>query len=416
MKPPVEAPTSRQSLPRGSRGSSSSACASFSPPRETNRGGRSTSSDDRLVELRARLVVARDEPGDDERLRLAAGLREATLHEEDIEPLLHSRGRLAGCGRSESCLGITSWCSRAPRSREPDRRDAIRRGRVPPLLGGALAERARPARHVAPSTSRAARARARVRARPAVVRRCPGAADVTATDWARDAIDLVALNAAANGLAVTAAVLDWRDRRTRRRFTSISFLLPMSSTRSGTPSRCSACSTALSRPAARRSSPTRAGGTRQRSSTGREPRVVAASTRRSTSFPPGRSFDSRARPEQTRRAAGPPRYAVRMTRPSTIIRSTEVSAGIAREQHSRAPPLRVQAREPPRPRAGRRIRRRRGRRRRPGTASRAPRRTHAMAPARTRAPRRPESEADGRREEASRLESVELGEICVLHR
>ena len=60
---------------------------------------------DRFVELRARLVVARDEPGDDERLRLAAGLREATLHEEDIEPLLHSRGRLAGCGRSESSLG-----------------------------------------------------------------------------------------------------------------------------------------------------------------------------------------------------------------------------------------------------------------------------------------------------------------------
>ena len=57
---------------------------------------------DRLVELRARLVVARNEPGDDECLRLAAGLREAALHEQDIEPLLHSRGRLAGCGRSES--------------------------------------------------------------------------------------------------------------------------------------------------------------------------------------------------------------------------------------------------------------------------------------------------------------------------
>jgi len=36
-----------------------------------------------------------------------------------------------------------------------------------------------------------------------------GSADVTATDWARDAVDLVATNAAANGLEVTAAELDW---------------------------------------------------------------------------------------------------------------------------------------------------------------------------------------------------------------
>ena len=39
MKPPVEAPTSRQSRPAGSTPSASSACASFSPPRETKRGG-----------------------------------------------------------------------------------------------------------------------------------------------------------------------------------------------------------------------------------------------------------------------------------------------------------------------------------------------------------------------------------------
>ncbi len=35
------------------------------------------------------------------------------------------------------------------------------------------------------------------------------AASVTATDWALDAVDLVAVNAAANGLDVTAVVLDW---------------------------------------------------------------------------------------------------------------------------------------------------------------------------------------------------------------
>ncbi len=52
--------------------------------------------DDRLVELRPRLVVAGHEPGDHEGLRLAAGLRKATLHEEDIEPLLHRRRVEAG--------------------------------------------------------------------------------------------------------------------------------------------------------------------------------------------------------------------------------------------------------------------------------------------------------------------------------
>lgn len=37
-----------------------------------------------------------------------------------------------------------------------------------------------------------------------------GSTDVTATDWAHDAVDLVAANAAANGLDVSATVLDWR--------------------------------------------------------------------------------------------------------------------------------------------------------------------------------------------------------------
>src|SRR5581483_2660096 len=44
VNPPVEAPTSRQSSPAGSTSSASSACASFSAPRETNRAGRSTAS------------------------------------------------------------------------------------------------------------------------------------------------------------------------------------------------------------------------------------------------------------------------------------------------------------------------------------------------------------------------------------
>ena len=44
---------------------------------------------DRFVELRSRLVVARHEPRDHARLRLAARLREPALHEQNVEPLLH---------------------------------------------------------------------------------------------------------------------------------------------------------------------------------------------------------------------------------------------------------------------------------------------------------------------------------------
>ena len=60
VKPPVDAPTSRQSSPAGSTPNASSACASFSPPRETNRGARSTLELGRLVDLLARLRSGRE--------------------------------------------------------------------------------------------------------------------------------------------------------------------------------------------------------------------------------------------------------------------------------------------------------------------------------------------------------------------
>ena len=102
MNPPVDAPTSRQSLPAGSSGRQLKgvrellAAAGDEPRRALDL------ELDRLVELRAGFVVARDEAGDHERLRLAACLREAALHEQDIEPLLHRGGRLAGCEKSAS--------------------------------------------------------------------------------------------------------------------------------------------------------------------------------------------------------------------------------------------------------------------------------------------------------------------------
>ena len=46
-----------------------------------------------LGDLLARLVVAGDEPGEHERLRLRARLREPALDEEHVEALLHAGGR-----------------------------------------------------------------------------------------------------------------------------------------------------------------------------------------------------------------------------------------------------------------------------------------------------------------------------------
>ena len=84
----VEAPRSRQSLPLGSTPSASRACASFSPPRETNRGGRSTSSATSSRDLLPGLFEPGHEPGENERLRLRAALGEPALHEHDVEALL----------------------------------------------------------------------------------------------------------------------------------------------------------------------------------------------------------------------------------------------------------------------------------------------------------------------------------------
>ena len=88
MKPPVEAPTSRQSRPLGSTPVASSALASFSPPRETYRAALRDRELDVLVQLLAGLRVPRHEPGEDERLRLGAALRQPTLDEQDVQALL----------------------------------------------------------------------------------------------------------------------------------------------------------------------------------------------------------------------------------------------------------------------------------------------------------------------------------------
>ena len=92
----------RAVAPRRIDPNASSAFASFSPPRETNGGGRSTVELDVLVHLLARLLVAGNEPGEHERLRLARALREPALDEERVEPLLHGVSRTADTGMNRS--------------------------------------------------------------------------------------------------------------------------------------------------------------------------------------------------------------------------------------------------------------------------------------------------------------------------
>ena len=98
MKPPVEAPTSRQSSPATSTPSASSAFASFSPPRETKRGPARDVELGGLVHLLARLRMAGNAAREHEGLRLGAGCGQPTLDQEDIQPLLHVR-QAYGLGR-----------------------------------------------------------------------------------------------------------------------------------------------------------------------------------------------------------------------------------------------------------------------------------------------------------------------------
>ena len=123
MNPPVDAPTSRQSSPAGSTPNASSACASFSPPRETYRGPALDVELGGLVHLLARLRVAGHAAGEDQRLRLRAALREPPLDEQDVQPLLHRASRRFGRrGRRRSSastdvsasISASGACARSP--------------------------------------------------------------------------------------------------------------------------------------------------------------------------------------------------------------------------------------------------------------------------------------------------------------
>lgn len=90
MKPPVEAPMSRQTFPFTSMPKRSSAPSSFKPPRLTNFGGVRTLKlcvvGDEEAGLGGRMTIDADLSGDDESLRLLARGAERFLHERLIEP------------------------------------------------------------------------------------------------------------------------------------------------------------------------------------------------------------------------------------------------------------------------------------------------------------------------------------------
>ena len=91
MKPPVEAPTSRQSSPAGSIAERVERVRELLAPARDEPRPALDHELDGLVDLLARLRVARHEPGEDQRLRLRAALGEPALDEQHVESLLHAK-------------------------------------------------------------------------------------------------------------------------------------------------------------------------------------------------------------------------------------------------------------------------------------------------------------------------------------
>ncbi len=120
MKPPVDAPTSRQRRPAGSMPNASSALASFTPPRETNSGRSSTattaSSATSWPGLAARspALPSRTSPASTAAAALRAGLEEAALREQRVEASSCHRAQCddAHIGPSAQEYGSTSCPSR----------------------------------------------------------------------------------------------------------------------------------------------------------------------------------------------------------------------------------------------------------------------------------------------------------------
>ena len=107
VKPPVEAPTSRQTRPAGSIPNASSAAASLCPPRLTYGSGSVTASGRVRRDQVARLAVEAgrvavphpDLAGQDQRLRPAPRLGQAALDEQLVQPDARRLDSLVGSSR-----------------------------------------------------------------------------------------------------------------------------------------------------------------------------------------------------------------------------------------------------------------------------------------------------------------------------
>ena len=113
MKPPVEAPTSRQSRPAGSTPSASSAVLELLAA-AGHEARRLLDLELRgFVQLAAGLVDAADAAGEDQRLRLGAAVRKPALDEQQVGPLLHAaKGSAAACYATvtKPCLSRRTAC------------------------------------------------------------------------------------------------------------------------------------------------------------------------------------------------------------------------------------------------------------------------------------------------------------------
>ena len=221
-----------------------------------------------------REVVAAGFEGEKEPWDAFWGQRYAQLRDPDGVPGRPVRGALKprrGGGRARD--GPAPRDPPAAERRGADRRGGVRRGGVPALLGRALAERPR-----ARTARRGARACAGCRcSSSAAASGCPRwpprlrGAEVLATDWAEDAIELLRRNAERNGVFLRVARVRWSEPEPLLRpRPGISSSAPTCSTRRATPSSSQSSSRAS---AARSCSPSRGGRTRRSSSSGSGRRI-----------------------------------------------------------------------------------------------------------------------------------------------
>ena len=92
MKPPVEAPTSRQSSPATSSPKASSACGELLAAARDEAGAGGDLELRALVDLLARLRMSLHAAGEHERLRLRAALGQPALDEQHVQALLGAHG------------------------------------------------------------------------------------------------------------------------------------------------------------------------------------------------------------------------------------------------------------------------------------------------------------------------------------